>query len=281
MKVKLHKEYSMNRFVKISLMASILAAPSIADEQFGGVGITIYQIPQGVHVVQVIPGTPAAETNLQAGDDIVAVDGVSLKGLNIEESKDLLRGQVNKPVEITFVNSGDTLKATLRRTQITVKEFEGKQVEAWYGNKKEFDVQELETFASANAGNKQLVAVLKRGALVEGDETVKAVDINGIYVDKVDEFAPKAGKTVANAKPGSAKLKGFSRNAISFDLKSAGTASITVMNTDGGVVATVVAENAKPGFNSVSWNADNIPSGRYTVTIEHNGTISGKNALLK
>ena len=251
----------MNRFVKISLMASILAAPSIADEQFGGVGITIYQIPQGVHVVQVIPGTPAAETNLQAGDDIVAVDGVSLKGLNIEESKDLLRGQVNKPVEITFVNSGDTLKATLRRTQITVKEFEGKQVEAWYGNKKEFDVQELETFASANAGNKQLVAVLKRGALVEGDETVKAVDINGIYVDKVDE--------------------GFSRNAISFDLKSAGTASITVMNTDGGVVATVVAENAKPGFNSVSWNADNIPSGRYTVTIEHNGTISGKNALLK
>ncbi len=149
------------------------------------------------------------------------------------------------------------------------------------GNKKEFDVQELETFASANAGNKQLVAVLKRGALVEGDETVKAVDINGIYVDKVDEFAPKAGKTVANAKPGSAELKGFSRNAISFDLKSAGTASITVMNTDGGVVATVVAENAKPGFNSVSWNADNIPSGRYTVTIEHNGTISGKNALLK
>lgn len=277
----MHKEHSMNRFVKFSLVAAVLAAPSIADEQFGGLGITIYQVPQGVHVVQVIPGTPAAETELQAGDDIIAVDGMSLKGLDIDESKAMLRGQVNKPVEITFVNSGDTLKATLRRTQITVKEFESDQVESWYGKKKEFDAQELETYASANGGNKQLVAVLKRGSLIKNDETVNAVDINGIYVDKADAFAPKAADKSKANKPGSAKLKGFTRNAISFDLKSAGTAIVTVMNTDGAVVSTVVAENAQPGFNSVTWNAENVPSGRYMVTIEHNGTVSGKNAVLK
>ncbi len=271
----------MNRFVKFSLVAAVLAAPSIADEQFGGLGITIYQVPQGVHVVQVIPGTPAAETELQAGDDIIAVDGMSLKGLDIDESKAMLRGQVNKPVEITFVNSGDTLKATLRRTQITVKEFESDQVESWYGKKKEFDAQELETYASANGGNKQLVAVLKRGSLIKNDETVNAVDINGIYVDKADAFAPKAADKSKANKPGSAKLKGFTRNAISFDLKSTGTAIVTVMNTDGAVVSTVVAENAQPGFNSVTWNAENVPSGRYMVTIEHNGTVSGKNAVLK
>ena len=50
----------MNRLIKMSLAAAIMAAPALADEQFGGVGVTIYQIPQGVHVVQVIPGTPAA-----------------------------------------------------------------------------------------------------------------------------------------------------------------------------------------------------------------------------
>ena len=270
----------MNRFVKISLMAAVMVAPSMADEQFGGVGITIYQIPQGVHVVQVIPGTPAAETNLQAGDDIIAVDGVSLKGLDIEQSKDMLRGQVNKPVEITFVNSGDTLKTTLRRTQITVKDFESKQVETWYGDKTEFDAQELEAFASANGGNKQLVAVLKHGALVAGDESVSAADVNGIYVDKVDEFAPKAKKNNAN-KPGSAKFKGLSRNAVAFSLNAAGKVNITIMNADGAVVTTVVAENAQPGFNSVSWDGDKVPSGRYTVSIEHNGTVSGANTVLK
>ena len=268
----------MNRLIKMSLVAAVLSVPAMADEQFGGVGVTIHQIPNGVHVVQVIPGTPAAETALQAGDDIIAVDGVSLKGLNIDESKALLRGQVNKPVEITFVNSGDTLKATLRRTQITVKDFESKKVESWYGDKTEFDSQELEAYASANSDGKQLVAVLKRGSLVEGDASVSAADVNGIYVEKADEFAPKAAK---QNKPGSATLKGLSRNAVSFVLKSAGTATITIMNTDGAVVATVVAEQAKPGFNSVPWNSEDVPSGRYMVTIEHNGSVSGKNAVLK
>ena len=187
---------------------------------------------------------------------------------------------MNKPVEITFVNSGDTLKTTLRRTQITVKDFESKQVESWYGDKKEFDAQELETFASANGGNKQLVAVLKHGSLVEGDVSVSAADVNGIYVDKVDEFAPKAKKNSAN-KSGSAKFKGLSRNAIAFTLTSAGKASVTIMDADGAVLTTVVAESAQPGFNSVPWNGDKVPSGRYTVSIEHNGTVSGANTVLK
>ena len=41
----------MNRLAKMSLVAAMLAVPSMADEQFGGVGVTIYQMPQGVHVV--------------------------------------------------------------------------------------------------------------------------------------------------------------------------------------------------------------------------------------
>lgn len=35
------------------------------------------------------------------------------------------------------------------------------------------------------------------------------------------------------------------------------------------------------GYNSLNWNSGNVSSGRYTVTIEHNGSISGKNVLLK
>ena len=194
----------MKSLLKVSLAAAVLAAPALADEQFGGVGITIYQIPQGVHVVEVIPGTPAAETGIQAGDDIIAVDGMSLKGLNIEESKEKLRGEVNKPVEITYVNAGDTLKATIRRTQITVKEFESAQVESWY-NKKEFDATELETFADANGGGKKLLAVLKRGSLMKQGAN-DAKDINGIYVDKAEGFAPRPTNPNV-AKPGSAKLK--------------------------------------------------------------------------
>ena len=269
----------MNRFVKISLMAAVMAAPSMADEQFGGVGVTIYQIPQGVHVVQVIPGTPAAETKLQAGDDIVAVDGVSLKGLNIDQSKEMLRGQVNKPLEITYTSEGESYTTVIRRAQITVKDLESEKVESWY-KKSEFNAQELETYASATEGNsKQLVAVLQQGSLVATDKKVDATNLNGIYVERANEFAPKASKLLN--KPASSSLKGFNRKSISFNLSSAGNAVITILNSDGAEVATLRADNAQPGFNTLRWNGENVPSGRYLVRIDHNGSVSGKNAVLK
>ena len=46
----------MKNFVKASLVAAMLAAPLMADESFGGVGITIYQVREGVKVAEVIPG---------------------------------------------------------------------------------------------------------------------------------------------------------------------------------------------------------------------------------
>ena len=269
----------MNKFIKASLVAAMLAAPIMADEEFGGIGVTIYQTRDGVKVAEVIPGTPAAETKLQAGDVIIAVDGVSLKGNDIEKSKEQLRGQVNKPLELTFVSEVDTMTATLRRAQITVKDLQSESVEAWYGDKKEFNSQELETYASATEGAKQLVAVLKRGSLVAEDEKVNAKELNGIYVERADEFAPKASKNVN--KPASAMLKGFSRKAVSFDAKSAGTAIVTILNSDGAEVANLRADNAQPGFNTVRWNGENVPSGRYLVRIDLNGSVSGKNAVLK
>lgn len=269
----------MKNFVKASLVAAMFAAPIMADEEFGGIGVTIYQIRDGVKVAEVIPGTPAADTKLKAGDVITAVDGVSLKGGDIEQSKSMLRGVVNKPLEITYVSEGETYTATIRRAQITVKDLESEQVESWY-NKAEFNARELETYASATEGDsKQLVAVLKRGALVASDEKVNARELNGIYVERANEFAPKASK--AMNKPASARLKGFTRKAISFNLSSAGTAVVTVLNSDGAEVASLRAENAQPGFNTVHWNGENIPSGRYLVRIDHNGSVSGKNAVLK
>ena len=40
----------MNKFIKASLIAAMLAAPIMADEEFGGIGVTIYQIRDGVKV---------------------------------------------------------------------------------------------------------------------------------------------------------------------------------------------------------------------------------------
>ena len=252
-----------HKFGLLVLYIAQIASPLLASESFGGTGVSIYQVRDGVKVAEVIPGTPAAETKLQANDVIIAVDGESLKGKSIEESKAKLRGQKNKPLEITFVSGVDTLSVTLRRTQITVKDLESEHVESWYGDKSEFNAQELETYASATESNKQLVAVLQNGTLVKSESQVSAKSLNGIYVES------------------SATLKGLSRTSVGFELKSAGRAVISIMDADGAVVATLVSENARTGYNSLKWNSENVPSGRYMVTIEHNGSISGKNVVLK
>lgn len=264
---------------KITLIF-VLVSTLYASDSFGGIGLAISQSQNGAKIVSVIPGTPAAETKLQANDIIIAVDGESLKGKSIEESKAKLRGQKNKPLEITFVNGVDTLSAVLRRTQITVKNLESERVESWYGDKSEFNAQELETYASATESNKQLVAVLQNGTLVKSESQVSAKSLNGIYVEKADEFAPKVMQLNLN-KNASATLKGFCRTSVGFELKSAGRAVITIMDADGAVVAKLVSENAQPGYNSLKWNSENVPSVRYMVTVEHNGSISGKNVVLK
>lgn len=271
----------MKKFVKASLVAGMLAAPIMADEQFGGIGVTIYQVPAGVYVAEVIPGGPAADTKIKKGDVIVAVDGVSLKGQNIEFSKDQIRGQVDKPVELTYVSDGDTLSAVVRRTSMLVKDFNADDVTAWYGDKDEFNAQELETFASGSETDKQLLAVLSRGTIVAGDaEKVSARNLNGVFVKKAEKVEPKTNPN-KGVKSNGAVLKSFSRNAISFTLKTAGTTVVKVSGPNGEEVASVRVDNAPAGFNSVAWNSENVPSGRYMVSIEQSFGVAGKFAVLK
>ena len=269
----------MNRFVKASLIAAMMTAPLMADESFGGVGITIYQVKDGVHVAEVIPGTPAAETNLRAGDVITAVDGVSLKGQDIEFSKAQLRGQVNKPLEISYISNGETYSAVIRRAQITVKDLDGKAVKSWYGDKDRVNVQELETFASAAENDKQLVAVLNYGNLIKKDVAVASANVNGIYVEKA-KSAPKVTKQ-AIVRTGDASLRLFNRKAISFSLKSTGRATVTILNADGEQVTKLSLDNAMAGVNTLAWDGSQLPSGRYVISIDHNGSVSGANAVLK
>lgn len=271
----------MNRFVKASLVAAMMAAPIMADESFGGVGVTIYQVREGVHVAEVIPGTPAAETNLQAGDIITSVDGVSLKGQNIDFSKSKLRGQVNRPLEITYISGGETYTATIRRAQITVKDVDKKAVASWYADKEKVNAQELEVVASSVENDKKLVAVLHRGNLVKSDLSVASADVNGVFVEKAKDYSsPKVQKNVTPRIGGSA-LRAFDRKAISFALKAPGTAVVTVFNADGEQVASLRLDNAVAGMNSVNWNGSNMPNGRYVISIDHNGSVSGASAFLK
>ena len=56
---------------------------AMASETFGGIGVSLNSVQEGARVSAIIPGTPAAETKLQEGDIIIAVNGESLKEKSI------------------------------------------------------------------------------------------------------------------------------------------------------------------------------------------------------
>ena len=74
--------------------------------EFGGLGIEITQENGFVKVVSPIDDTPADRAGLEAGDFITHVDGESILGLTLQESVDLLRGEVGSPVTVTVARDG-------------------------------------------------------------------------------------------------------------------------------------------------------------------------------
>jgi C-terminal processing protease CtpA/Prc len=56
---------------------------------------------------------------------------------------------------------------------------------------------------------------------------------------------------------------------------------LTVTNSGGVVVSSVLVSHAMVGYNRVSWNSSNVPDGRYVISVEHNGFKNGKSVFLK
>ncbi|MBV8490578.1 MAG: S41 family peptidase [Candidatus Eremiobacteraeota bacterium] len=78
---------------------------------FGGTGIVI-QIDDAskyILVENVVPGGPADKAGIQQDDLIVAIDGASTKGLNVQQASSRLRGKEGTHVSLTILREGKTL----------------------------------------------------------------------------------------------------------------------------------------------------------------------------
>ena len=97
--------------------------------EFGGLGIEVTQEQGFVKVISPMDGTPAAQAGIQAGDFITHVDGESVQGLTLDQSVDLMRGEVGSEIVITVARDGtpepfdvsiirDTIKITAVRGRL-------------------------------------------------------------------------------------------------------------------------------------------------------------------
>lgn len=88
------------------------------EGKFGGVGIRPDKVGEYIVVGEVLPGNPAEAAGVKKGDIILAVDGKSVVGLELEAVLPLIRGEVGTPVKLTLQRDKQTLDITIVRGEI-------------------------------------------------------------------------------------------------------------------------------------------------------------------
>lgn len=269
-------------FQKILTVLALTSVVSFASEVFGGIGVTIYGISEGVQVVEVIPGTPAAEAGILPGDKIIAVDQVSLKGLTQDQSIEKLRGEAGRPVEATVLRDGESLSMVMRRAQLSVENIDAGSLTAWYGNElKQFDSEEIKVFAEAKAKeNATLLGVMRQGHLISSEVKVAPDDVVGVFIDQKPVFETPVISNLSK-KSASSSLKSFNRKSIGFELFAEGPVSLKILDANGEEVSAIDYQKGFTGINSVTWDGSKMSSGRYMIRIEQNGAVSGHFAVLR
>jgi len=114
----LHDPYSVF-FTKRELAGF---ARALDGETFGGIGAVIAADESGAHwrADQVFDGSPAAHAGLQAGDEIVDIDGTPAAGRSIDGVRALLRGKIGSAVQLTIARAGSQLPQPLIVTRAAV-----------------------------------------------------------------------------------------------------------------------------------------------------------------
>ncbi len=91
--------------------------------QYGGIGALIRTKEKKILIAEPYEGSPAQKAGLEAGDEIIQVDGKSTEGKNTEDISKILKGQPNTEVKLVVKRDGvdKPIEKTIMREEIKVK----------------------------------------------------------------------------------------------------------------------------------------------------------------
>jgi len=102
---------------------------------FGGLGLEVSMENGFIKVIAPIDDTPAKKGGIKAGDLIIKLNGVPVKGLSLDESVKQMRGAAGSEVTLTVVRSGERepLDIKLTRDIIQVTSIKTLPLDKYYG----------------------------------------------------------------------------------------------------------------------------------------------------
>ena len=103
--------------------------------EFGGLGIEVGMEDGFVKVISPIDDTPAQRAGIEAGDLIIRLDDMPVKGLTLSEAVKIMRGKPGSVLRLTVVREGvdQPLKIDIKRAIIKVKSVKHRMLEEGFG----------------------------------------------------------------------------------------------------------------------------------------------------
>ncbi|MGB5257789.1 MAG: S41 family peptidase [Woeseiaceae bacterium] len=87
---------------------------------YTGIGVEVDEVDGALQVITPIAGSPAARSGIQAGDQIIAVDGVAIDTNHLQDTIGRLRGHSGTKVTVTVLHEDVAIEHQMRRQTIRV-----------------------------------------------------------------------------------------------------------------------------------------------------------------
>ncbi len=92
--------------------------------EFSGIGVTITQNENGALIASVIKGGPAEKAGINMGDIIMEVDGTSVKGMPVDEIKNLVVGEIGTEVKVKILRGSTQMNFVCVRDVVSLSNIE-------------------------------------------------------------------------------------------------------------------------------------------------------------
>lgn len=89
--------------------------------EFGGLGLKVTLVDNGVQVVTPLDGTPAFHAGMRAADLITHIDGVSVIGLSLRQAVAKMRGKVGTTIRLAGLRGASSFELIITRAMISIE----------------------------------------------------------------------------------------------------------------------------------------------------------------
>ena len=178
----------------------------LTSGKYAGIGVRISEIAGEVYIVSVFEDTPASNAGLRVGDRIERVDRHIVKGKELDEVKNFIKGPSGSQVALTVVRYGQKKKMrfTLARREVRVNSiryaglFDGVGYFDMntFGNRSADELSRAinEMHAAARIRSRPMNAVILDLRNNPGGLLDVAVDVTGLFVEKGSRVVSTMGR---------------------------------------------------------------------------------------